>query len=558
MIRTEADLAGLAFAIIGTLKPLSAAERKLANSSKLPNKRLVANTLKAIRAGNDPLGDSFCSLRSAEQRRDSGATYTPFKIVDAMIEWAKDASPLPSRIVDAGSGSGRFLMRAATAFPKANLVAVDVDPLASLLLRANAMALGFSDRLTVKLCDYRSLSLPKISGRTLYIGNPPYVRHHDIGETWKAWFAETASAFGFKASKLAGLHIHFFLKTRQLASPGDLGAFITAAEWLDVNYGSVLRKLLADGLGGVALHVIDPKAQPFADAMTTGAITCFHIGNRPDSIALRSVDSLDELAPLRDGKLLSWTAIEHAPKWTPLLRGTPSKPADMIELGELFRVHRGQVTGSNAVWIASVAAQSLPDRFLLPAITRARELLDAGSLLSTDNHLKRVIDLPLNLADVDHAHRSAVEKFLAWARKNGAHQSYIARHRRAWWSVGYRDPAPILVTYMGRRPPHFTRNAVGARHLNIAHGLYPRENLSTDILDAVIRYLNGSLTGEGGRVYAGGLIKFEPKELERLLIPKLESLYAALDAEKVDNRATGSRRRRGDRQLPARAHGRAA
>ena len=48
-----------------------------------------------------------------------------------------------------------------------------------------------------------------------------------------------------------------------VAKPGDFGAFITAAEWLDVNYGSLLRKMLADGLGGSAVHIIKPTAQPF-------------------------------------------------------------------------------------------------------------------------------------------------------------------------------------------------------------------------------------------------------------------------------------------------------
>ena len=59
------------------------------------------------------------------------------------------------------------------------------------------------------------------------------------------------------------------------------GAFITAAEWLDVNYGSVLRSMLADGLGATAVHVIDAGARPFADALATGAITCFRVGSRP-------------------------------------------------------------------------------------------------------------------------------------------------------------------------------------------------------------------------------------------------------------------------------------
>jgi len=120
---------------------------------------------------------------------------------------------------------------------------------------------------------------------------------------------------------------------------------------------------------------------------------------------------------------------------------------------------------------------------------------------------------------IGSAERALVDRFLAWAKRNGADQSYVARHRRAWWSVGCRGPAPILVTYMGRRPPHFTRNAAGARHLNIAHGLYPRAELSTGMFDAIVRFLNGNATSEGGRVYAGGLVKFEPREIERLLVP---------------------------------------
>jgi adenine-specific DNA-methyltransferase len=40
--------------------------------------------------------------------------------------------------------------------------------------------------------------------------------------------------------------------------------------------------------------------------------------------------------------------------------------------------------------------------------------------------------------------------------------------------VRLRPPAPILATYMARRPPAFVHNLAGARHVNIDHGLYPR------------------------------------------------------------------------------------
>ena len=122
--------------------------------------------------------------------------------------------------------------------------------------------------------------------------------------------------------------------------------------------------------------------------------------------------------------------------------------------------------------------------------------------------------------------RKAVERFLGWARSRGAHEGYVARHRRAWWSVGLREPAPILCTYMGRRPPQFTLNACDARHINIAHGLYPRAPLTPTQLCQVARWMNQHVDVSDGRTYAGGLTKFEPKELERLRLPALESLPA--------------------------------
>ena len=80
---------------------------------------------------------------------------------------------------------------------------------------------------------------------------------------------------------------------------------------------------------------------------------------------------------------------------------------------------------------------------------------------------------------------------------------------------------------MARRPPAFVRNRCHARHLNIAHGLYPREALGAPLLDALIRWLQHNVRVEAGRTYAGGLTKFEPKEVERVLIPPPEELRAA-------------------------------
>lgn len=526
IVENEQGLIAIALALLGSRTGLSAPEVRVSRRVRPhPSRTLLRKYRKAIRAGADPLGEAFGHIRSPELRRSDGATYTPAAIVRSMVRWAA-AYGSPVRVVDAGAGSGRFVVAAATKFPRATLVAIESDPVAALVLRANIAARGLGRRVKVLVKDYRDVSLPAVHGPTLFIGNPPYVRHHEIHAGWKEWYADAAGDFGIRASRLAGLHLHFFVKTMHLARPGDFGAFITSAEWLDVNYGSALRRLLADGLGGVGLHVIDPRAMPFADAATTAAITCFHVGMRPASMLVRSVNDVSRLGALSTGRPVSWAKLEASSKWSLIVRPGRGIPAGYIELGEICRVHRGQVTGSNHVWIAGSHAEALPARVLKPTVTKARELISAEGTLDDAADLRRVIDLPEDLDQLDDEAQEAAKQFLRWAREQGAHESYIAMHRRPWWTVKLRAPAPIICTYMARRPPAFVRNLCAARHLNIAHGLYPRETLSTDVLDRLSAWLTNHIGVESGRTYAGGLTKFEPGELERVHVPRPEHLPA--------------------------------
>jgi predicted RNA methylase len=536
-MRTERELATIAGAFISP-DSLTVGEQDLLQGGRCPDPATVEACRALMAFGLDPLGESFLSIRSPEKRRDAGAVYTPEVIIKAMMDWASNEG-VPTRVVDPGSGSGRFIAAAAKAFPLARLVACDVDPLAMLLLRAKATVQGFADRLDAQLIDYRELTLPQQRGKTLFIGNPPYVRHHKLSATAKDWFVETAKRFGYRASKLSGLHAHFFLRTRELARDGDYGAFVTSAEWMDVNYGSVIREMLGDGLGGAALHLFAPKGMPFADTMTTGVITCFKVGHRPDDFVVRELADLGDLDDLTLGRPVPWKEVRTESRWSKILRESPPPREGLVELGSLFRVHRGTVTGNNRLFIAGAFPGALPERFLLPAVTKARELFDAGSCLRTIAKLRRVISIPPNLADLSREERQQIDGFLKWARALGAHDSYTARSRGAWWTVKMREPAPILCTYMARRRPAFVRNSKGARHINIAHGLYPRVNMSAADLDAYAGYLSAHVSIADGRTYAGGLTKFEPKEIERILVPCLKDIRGDCPTPRVDSRRAG-------------------
>jgi hypothetical protein len=81
-----------------------------------------------------------------------------------------------------------------------------------------------------------------------------------------------------------------------------------------------------------------------------------------------------------------------------------------------------------------------------------------------------------------------------------------------------------MCTYMARRAPAFVRNVARARHLNIAHGLYPRAPLPERDLLLILAHLRRHASTADGRIYAGGLVKFEPREIERIRLPRLGDL----------------------------------
>jgi hypothetical protein len=445
-------------------------------------------------------------------------------ILKAQAEVEKDGAF--AQVVDVGAGTGRFALAAGAAFPKAEIVAIERDPVCALLLRANLAVAGMTARTTVLVSDFREVKLSS-GGRRLFIGNPPYVRHHDIEEHWKKWYAATMRTLGAdKASKLAGLHLHFFARTGEIAKPGDVGVFVTAAEWIDTNYGAALRASLCAALGGVSVHVVDAKGEPFPGVMTTAAITVFHPYQVPAVIKLQAVANVSELGTLAGGVTRSATELASQKKWyprffSPATVHVMNAPQSGTRVGSLFRVSRGQVTGANHVWIAGEKAVNLPARFLLPCVTGANQLFaaseDGGQLRRLD-HLKRVVDLPRDLNTLSPRERAAVAAFLEWAEQEGGNSGYIATHRSPWWAIRLLPAAPIVCTYMARRPPVFIRNIAGARLLNIAHGLYPRVPMSDVDLDNACRALNKASSLKDGRVYAGGLTKFEPSAVEDMLI----------------------------------------
>ncbi len=467
----------------------------------------------------DPWTDLLAAARPTAQRRDLGQFFTPWPIVCTMVEWVREQHP--ETIVDVGCGTGRFALAAAQAMPAARILAIDSDPVATLLCRAHAKRQGLQN-LVVCCQDYLREPLPPHEGRTAFIGNPPYVRHHRIPAQTKAWAAATCAALGLPCSGLAGLHAYFFLATALHACKGDVGCFITSAEWMDVNYGALVRRLLVERMGILSLCMLDPAAAAFDDAMTSAAITCFEAGRPVETLRFSVVPAFTAAAGPTDARVVPRDQL--AGTWGGLRTVRHAHPAaDSVPLGSIARVRRGIATGANGFFVMTwdeALRGGLMD-FAHPVIAAGREILDSGGQIARETRHCLVM-LPRDLEALSGDARKAARRFVAEGERHGVHSRYLCTHRSPWWWLGTAQPAPIVVSYMARRPPVFALNPHGVLIVNIAHGLFPRRALPINLLRSLADLLNGSAARfvGGGRCYQGGLEKFEPREMERLLLPR--------------------------------------
>lgn len=134
---------------------------------------------------------------------------------------------------------------------------------------------------------------------------------------------------------------------------------------------------------------------------------------------------------------------------------------------------------------------------------------------------------PDPLTDLNDPHNAPLRRYLEAGEKRGVTQAYLAAHRKPWWYLNSKAP-PIVSTYMARQPPAFALNPDGLRIVNVVHGLFPKVTLSEAQAKGLVNYLNSQrphFAGRG-RVYHGGLEKFEPSEMEDLPVPPPDQLAA--------------------------------
>lgn len=146
----------------------------------------------------DPAGRALQECRAAEDRKKNGAFYTPSPLVASLCDAVeRGRTMLGARVLDPACGSGAFLVEAAR---RGALVAgadIDAEAVEVAAFRVRCLAgerVAASHRFVAKnLLEERAVLAGPFDA---VIGNPPYVRFHELAERQRAQLAfefETAT-----------------------------------------------------------------------------------------------------------------------------------------------------------------------------------------------------------------------------------------------------------------------------------------------------------------------------------------------------------------------------
>ncbi len=462
------------------------------------------------------------------------------------------------KFLDPAFGTGSFYSALLRTFARsriASAVGYEIDP----EIGKSASQLWRETPLELHVEDFTKASPPLTVGAkfNLLVCNPPYVRHHHLDTRKKRRLQEAVrSATGLSLNGLAGLYCYFLFLSHVWMAPNAVSAWLLPSEFMDVNYGRVVKRYLLNQVTLLRIHRFDPNDVQFEDALVSSAVVWFKL-KKPHASHLIEFSYGGTLLKPDVSRLILRQDLKETMKWTRFPKAAPQRDEDDLKysrVSDFFYVKRGVATGANSFFILTpeqAGRHEFPREFLRPVLPSARylETDEIGSDAMGDPVLERRLlllscMLPENRVQKEHP---TLWRYLLTGVDQGVNERYLCRHRTPWYAQEKRQNCPLLCTYMGRkdtirgRPFRFILNQSNAIATNVYLMIYPKPLLkrklerSPRLLREIWTALNAThpdeLVGKG-RVYGGGLLKLEPKELANIQADQIYSLIRGSSGRK--------------------------
>lgn len=454
-----------------------------------------------------------------ERRKHLGSYYTPAVVASTLVRWA--ARTASDRLLDPACGDGRFL---ACHHPS---VGIDSDEGAIAQARVNA---PWSEILHTDFFQFASATECRFDCAA---GNPPFIRYQRFAGAIREHALGLCHSLGVEFSALVSSWAPFLVAAASCLKPGGRMAFVVPAEIGHAPYAAPLVEFLLRRFSDVRIVAIREKVFP---DLSEDCWLLFAGGYGGQSSTLR-VCPVDRFSSMQSPPLGQPVSIDELASWRyrirPFLVGRDIRSAytevrdthSADSLGSLARVGIGYVTGDNDFFHlrpSEAKRMGIEQSFLKVAVRNGR-MLQAGrvDLATVKDWIAR--DLPVLLLALRRSDElsESVRRYLDSESGRRARNAFKCRHRNPWYVVPDVQFPHAFLAYMSGTAPALVENVARTTGTNSVHVVQAK---SLAALQRIIERWRDPLVALSceleGHPLGGGMLKLEPREAQRVLIPR--------------------------------------
>lgn len=477
--------------------------------------------------------------RTAKAR---GAYFTDARIARFLVDWAL-RTPRDT-VLDPSCGDGVFLEAAMRrlahlgASEPGGVTGVEVERQTAVHVRREMSRCFAHPGPRVLNADFFALEPPSIGSYDAVVGNPPFIRYQTFSGDLRQGALACAERAGVRLTKMTNSWAPFLVHSVEFVATGGRLAMVLPAELCHAGYAAPIRRFLAQKFRSLKILSFRQKLFPHL-SQDTVLLLADSKGRANEVFGLRDFDSSDDLNgfyPERDrsAKRIDVDALDagevrfieyYLPRTVRELYCELKKHSAVYRLGEIAEVGIGYVTGANDYFHLGekeLDRLGIDRSYVCPTVCRSRAF--RGVEFSSNDWQVGLThgDTAYLLLVNDGRPPPTVKKYLDAGVRRHIHERYKCRSRNPWYRVPHVHAADAFLSYMSGRRSFLVANRAGAVACNSVHvvrtfglneasgyGLAVGWHTSLARLSAEIE----------GHALGGGMLKLEPSEASRVLLP---------------------------------------
>lgn len=486
-----------------------------------------------------------------------GGYYTPSPIADFISSWAIQSEN--DVVLEPSCGDGNFIEAAIRRFNdlgrfgedlNSSIQGVELIPDEAKKAKERAVNLGVDGSCITNRDFFGFISKQENPNYDVIVGNPPFIRYQNFPEEHRKIAIQMMEELGLKPNKLTNIWAPFLVICSScLSKKGRLGMVIPA-ELFQVKYAEQTRVFLSKFFERITI-VTFKKLVFDGIQQEVVLLLCEKSVSNAYGIRVIEIDDLEQLESINFSDVAESEVLEiqHATeKWTKYFLD-PNEIELLREIKESKRIPRagtlldtdvGIVTGRNEFFIrkqSEVAEWDLQS-VCTKVVSKSNQL--SGIIfneLDFDNNkekdLPNLLFLPPNV-EFEKLDETS-KKYILHGENEGFNTGYKCRIRKRWYiTPSIWIPHGFALRQVNRYPK-LVLNEVSASSTDTVHRLrFVSEEFSPkSIVVCFLNSLTFAFSEVAGRSYGGGVMTFEPTEIEELLIPVVEN--HGIDVNQIDS-----------------------